>query len=164
MTYVNADIIAQGLSGFNPESAAIEAGRILLGRVHAPADQRASFAFESTLAGRSQGRLLRSWRQSGYLVHVVYFWLASADLAVARVAERVRLGGHRIPAVTIRQRYQRSIDNFFDLYRPIASSWEVYDNTQASPAQLVAHGDCTGVEVVLNSVVWDETQKARSNG
>src|SRR4051794_1830916 len=93
MTFVNADVIAQGLSGFDPESMAVEAGRIMLQRLHALADRRASFAFETTLAGRSYARWLRSLRGTGYTVHLVYFWLASPDLAVARVAERVRTGG-----------------------------------------------------------------------
>jgi predicted ABC-type ATPase len=88
MTFVNADAIAQGLSGFHPESMAIEAGRIMLQRLHTLAEQRASFAFETTLAGRSYARWLKSLQGTGYMVHLVYFWLATPDLAVARVAER----------------------------------------------------------------------------
>src|SRR5947209_8423764 len=128
MTFVNADVIAQGLSGFNPESMAMEAGRIMLERLHALAEQRASFAFETTLAGRSYARWLRSLRVTGYVVHLVYFWLASPDLAVARVAERVSQGGHNIPEATIRQRYRRSVQNFFQLFRPVVHTWKVFDN------------------------------------
>jgi predicted ABC-type ATPase len=94
-TFVNADVIAQGLSGFEPESMAMEAGRIMLQRLHALAEQRASFAFETTLAGRSYARWLRSLRATGYTVDLVYFWLASPDLAVARVVERVSRGRTR---------------------------------------------------------------------
>jgi predicted ABC-type ATPase len=112
VTFVNADVITQGLSGFDPGSTAIEAGRIMLQRLHALAAQRESFAFESTLAGRAYARWLRSLRQEGYTVHLVYFWLESAELAVVRVAERVRAGGHAIPEETIRQRYDRSLANF----------------------------------------------------
>lgn len=159
MTFVNADVIAQGLSGFDPESMAMEAGRIMLQRLHALAEQRASFAFETTLAGRSYARWLRSLRGAGYMVHLVYFWLASPDLAVARVAERVGQGGHDIPEATIRQRYHRSVRNFFQLFRPLVSTWTVYDNTQEGLPQLVAHGDDTGRESILTDAAWQEMQK-----
>src|SRR5947209_16204911 len=77
MTFVNADVIAQGLAGFDPEKMALEAGRITLQRLHTLAEQRADFAFETTLAGRSYARWLELWRQAGYTVHLVYFWLSS---------------------------------------------------------------------------------------
>jgi predicted ABC-type ATPase len=159
MTFVNADVIAEGLSGFDPESAAVQAGRIMLQRLHALAEQRASFAFESTLAGRAYSRWLRSLRQVGYTIHLVYFWLASADLAVARVAQRVSLGGHDIPEATIRQRYRRSVQNFLRLYRPVVSTWNVYESTQAGLPQLVAHGDETGSEIILIEASWQQMQK-----
>jgi predicted ABC-type ATPase len=158
MTFVNADVIAQGLSGFDPESMAMEAGRIMLQRLHALAAQRASFAFETTLAGRSYARWLRSLRVAGYTAHLVYFWLASPDLAVARVAERVSQGGHDIPEATIHQRYHRSVQNFFHLYRPLVSTWRVYDNTQAGLPQLVAQGDETGRETILMETTWQQMQ------
>ncbi len=159
MTFVNADVIAQGLSGFDPESMAMEAGRIMLQRLHDLAEQRASFAFETTLAGRSYARWLRSLQATGYSAHLVYFWLASPDLAVARVEERVRQGGHDIPEATIRQRYHRSVQNFFQLFRPVVRTWTVYDNTQAGLPQLVAHGDQTGQETILLDPVWQQMQK-----
>jgi predicted ABC-type ATPase len=161
MTFVNADAIAQGLSGFDPESMAREAGRLMLQRLHALAEQRANFAFETTLAGRAYARWLRSLRQTGYTVHLVYFWLASADLAVERVAHRVRLGGHGIPEETIRQRYGRSIDNFFRLYLPIVTSWEVYDNSGIGQPQPVARGNQAEGEVVLDEAVWNAMQKGK---
>src|SRR5262249_8400025 len=110
-TFVNADTIAQGLAGFDPASAAVQASRIMLDRLHPLAEQRANFAFEPTLAGRTQAPWLKALRESGYTVDLVYLWLASADLAVARVAERVRLGGHDVPEATVRQRYRRSLRN-----------------------------------------------------
>jgi predicted ABC-type ATPase len=159
VTFVNADVVAQGLSGFDPESMAMEAGRIMLGRLHALAEQRASFAFETTLAGRSYARWLRSLRVSGYTVHLVYFWLASSDLAVARVADRVSQGGHDIPEASIRQRYRHSLRNFFQLFRPVVNTWKVYDNTQAGLSQLVAHGDETGQETILIDAAWRQMRK-----
>jgi predicted ABC-type ATPase len=161
-TFVNADVIAQGLSGFNPESMVVEAGRIMLQRLHALAEQRASFAFETTLAGRGHARWRRSLRQAGYAVHLVYLWLASPDLAVARVAERVSQGGHGIPEATIRRRYRRSIQKFFQVYRREVSTWRVYDNTQGGLPRLVAHGDETGSETILIQAAWQQMQEVLS--
>jgi predicted ABC-type ATPase len=156
MTFVNADVIAQGLAGFDPDSAAIEASRIMLERLHTLAEQRVDFAFETTLAGRTQAGWLNTLRQTGYSVHLIYFWLASADLAVARVADRVRLGGHLIPEATIRRRYPRSLRNFFQLYRPAVSHWQVYDNSATDAPQLVAFGDQQGNESILMEAVWQQ--------
>jgi|SRR5208283_1381319 len=158
MTFVNADIIAQGLAGFDPGSAAVEASRIMLERLHVLAEQRANFAFETTLAGRSLAVWLRVLRSSGYTVDLVYFWLDSPDLAVSRVAQRVKMGGHNISETTIRQRYQRSIRNFFRLYRPIVNLWRVYDNSQHGHSELVASGDEMGNETISNEAVWKQMQ------
>ncbi len=159
MTFVNADVIAQGLAGFDPDSAAIEASRIMLERLHALAGQRVDFAFETTLAGRTQAGWLDGLRQTGYSVHLIYFWLKSADLAVARVADRVRMGGHLIPEATIRRRYPRSLRNFFQLYRPVVSHWQVYDNSATDAPQLVAFGDQQGNESILMEAVWRQIRE-----
>ena len=159
LTFVNADVIAQGLAGFDPASAAVEASRILLERLRALAEQRADFAFETTLAARSFAGWLQGLRRTGYAVRLVYFWLESADLAVAPVALRVSRGGHSVPEATIRQRYRRSIQNFFRLYRPVVSTWRIYDNTQPDHPELVAEGDDTGTEVILKEAVWQQMQR-----
>ena len=158
-TFVNADVIARGLSGFDPDRAAVRAGRIMLEQLRALAEERADFAFETTLAGRSYARWLQDLRSSGYAIHLIYFWLESADLAVARVAERVRLGGHGVPEETIRQRYRRTVRNFFRLYRPVVSSWQVYDNSGGGPPQLVAAGSETGSETVAIPTAWERMQR-----
>jgi predicted ABC-type ATPase len=154
LTFVNADVIAQGLSGFSPEAVALEASRIMLDRIHRLADQRASFAFETTLAARGLARWLRGLKSSGYRVELAYFWLTSVELNVARVAYRVSQGGHSVPEKTIRQRYKRSAQNFFGLYHPLASLWQVYDNSRQGPPRLVASGDDAGLETVLDADVW----------
>lgn len=159
MTFVNADVIAQGLAGFDPDSAALEASRIMLERLHLLAQQRASFAFETTLAARSLAGWLRQLRMAGYRVHLVYFWLESADLAVTRVAQRVALGGHGVPEGTIRQRYDRSIRNFFELYRPEVSTWIVYDSSGADFPKLVAQKDEAGNETILIESTWRKMQR-----
>ena len=160
MTFVNADVIAQGLSGFNPEIVAFEASEIMLKRLHDLAAQRASFAFETTLSGRSYGPWLRSLNEAGYRIHLVFFWLASDDLAVVRVTERVRAGGHHIPEQTIRRRYRRSIDNFFTVYRPLATVWSFYDNSADFP-RLIAKGDLSGSCLILDEQIWDQIQRER---
>jgi predicted ABC-type ATPase len=163
-TFVNADVLAQGLAGFDPDSAAVEAGRVMLARLRALAEQRADFAFETTLAGRSYAGWLRSLRDTGHVVHLVYFWLNSADLAVARVAQRVREGGHNVPEAAIRQRYQRSVRNFFDLYRPVVSSWRAYDNSvMGSTPRPIAFSEAIGQETVLEEALWEQMRTGAAN-
>lgn len=160
VTFVNADVIAQGLAGFDPDSAVVEASRIMLERLHLLAGRREDFAFETTLAARTYASWLEELRQAGYQVHLVYFWLASADLAVARVAERVRLGGHGVPEKTIRQRYTRSLRNFFALYLPLANTWQVYDNTQAGLTRMIAFRNEAGDESIGDQSLWAKMQEA----
>src|SRR5690606_37057375 len=103
--FVNADVIAQGLSAYRPESAAVAAGRVMLERLRFLAARRQDFAFDTTLAGRGHARWLRELRSTGYRAHLIFLSLPSADLAVARVAERVRQGGHHVPDDVVRRRF-----------------------------------------------------------
>src|SRR5439155_26523435 len=128
--FVNADVIARGLSGFSPERVAMEAGRVMLRRIKELAAKRESFAFETTLASRSFAPWLRDLVKSGYRFHLVFLWLPSAAAAVARVAERVSLGGHDVPVATVRRRYKAGLKNFFELYRSLSTTWQVIDNSQ----------------------------------
>ncbi len=163
MTFVNADVIAQGLAGFDPDSAALEASRIMLERLHALAAKRADFAFETTLAGRTYVGWLRSLRAAGYNVQLAYFWLNSPDLAVARVAQRVLQGGHDIPEPTVRQRYARSLQNFFNLYRPVVERWQMYDNSEGLIPNLIAIGREGEQATILNAPVWEQIQMGIRN-
>jgi predicted ABC-type ATPase len=153
MTFVNADVIAQGLSGFDPASAAVEASRVMLERLHKLAAKRESFAFETTLAARSYVSFLERLKADGYLVHLYYFWLDNPDLNVMRVAQRVCDGGHSIPESTIRQRYGRSVKNFLTLYRPIPDRWQVYDNSLREGLELLAEAEGGAVRIV-NDTRW----------
>lgn len=164
MTFVNADIIAQGLSGFDPEAAAIRAGRIMLAELDELKKQRASFAFETTLAARSYAAWLNTLRESGYRVNLFYFWLNSAELAVSRVASRVQKGGHHVPEATIRQRYIRSVRNLFDLYIPVVTGWKVYDNSLAGNPVLIAKGKRDAEPKVLVPEVWSQVIRSGENG
>lgn len=113
--YVNADVIAQGLSAFAPERAAFRAGRIMLERLQQLANERMNFAFETTLASRSFAPWIANLRQMGYRFHLFFLWLPNPELAIARVQERVSLGGHDVPEETIRRRYHAGIRNFFSV-------------------------------------------------
>jgi predicted ABC-type ATPase len=138
--FVNADVIARGLSAFDPEGVAIAAGRVMLQRLRALARQRVSFAFETTLASRSFAPWISGLVRSGYAFHLVFLWLPSVDMAVDRVAYRVRLGGHGIPHDVIRRRYRAGQQNFLGLYRPLATTWQVYDNSLSRRPRLMARG------------------------
>ncbi len=150
--FTNADAVARGLNSLNPESEAFRAGRIMLDWMRTLADQKRDFAFETTLSARTYAPWLKGLRQSGYEVYVYYYWLDSAELAVARVAERVRAGGHHIPDQDVRRRYGRSVKNFLDLYRPIADYWEVMDNSFGQ-RELLAVGN-PGDEEIGDADVW----------
>ncbi len=152
--FVNADVIAQGLSAFQPESAAFHAGRVMLERLHYLAKERVDFAFETTLASRSFAPWIAKLKQSGYTFHLVFLWLPSADFAVARVAERVRMGGHDVPEETIRRRYNKGIENFFRLYRPLSVTWRIYDNSEPSWPRIVADGRGDANETIYDPKTW----------
>lgn len=126
--FVNADAIAGGLSAFRPESVALEAGRVMLRRIKQLAQERQSFAFETTLSSRSFAPWLDGLRSDGYRVHIAFLSLPSADLAVARVAERVRVGGHDVPEAVIRRRFRAGLRGFFGAYQVVADSWQLFDN------------------------------------
>ncbi|WP_028310931.1 zeta toxin family protein [Derxia gummosa] len=134
--FVNADLIAAGLSPFAPEQAAIQAGRLMLRELDRHFAARQSFALETTLSGRAYLRLIEQWRAADYRVKLIFLSLASADEAVARVALRVRQGGHHIPEPVIRRRFEAGLSNFRELYAPRVDAWALYDNAGDSPILL----------------------------
>jgi predicted ABC-type ATPase len=146
--FVNADVIARGLSAFAPEKVAMAAGRIMLARLRELARQGASFAFETTLASRSFAPWFEGLIAQGYQVHIVFLWLPSADAAVARVAERVRSGGHDVPAGVIHRRYATGLKNFHLWYRSLATTWRVIDNSRRGRSVLVAAGSFKRIRVI----------------
>ena len=129
-TFLNADLIAAGLSPFAPEEANIAAMRLMARRIRDLVAQREDFAVESTLAGRAYGRMIREWQAAGYAVRIIYLRLDSADLAVRRVAQRVALGGHHVPEDVVRRRYESGWTNFKSMFRELADAWQVYDATE----------------------------------
>ena len=148
--FVNADAIAVGLSPFNPESMAIEAGRLMLKRIDELLEAGESFAIETTLATRSYTRLVTQAQSRGYHVSLLYLWLESPDVALRRVALRVSEGGHDIPANVVRRRYYAGLDNLFRLFMPIVDYWMLVDNTR-TPRTIVAEGGASRPAVVIDS-------------
>lgn len=151
--FVNADVIAQGLAAFAPEAVAQQAGRLMLQRLRELAEQRVDFAFETTLASRSFAPWLKSLQATGYFVNLIYLWIPSAEMAIARVRQRVSAGGHNVPEETIQRRYYRSLSNFLQVYSPWADKWELYDNTTAEPI-LIAECTRGANPTVLQSEQW----------
>ncbi len=131
--FVNADLIAAGISPFNPELAALTAGRLFLAEIDRLIEARESFAFESTLSGLRQAERLRRMKRAGYSIEIVFLRLPSAEMAVARVAARVRQGGHNVPVESIRRRFHRGWANFRSTYKRLADAWAVYDNSSGLP-------------------------------
>lgn len=134
--FINADLIAAGLSPFAPEAAAIKAGRLMLKEIEESTRRGESFAFETTLSGLAYVRHIEHWKRLGYHVSLFFLALPSADLAVARVAERVRQGGHDIPEGVIRRRFDAGRRNFEQRYRAIVDAWALYDNAGAEPIMI----------------------------
>lgn len=134
--FVNADLIAAGLSPFAPERVAVKAGRLMLEQIHEHAHKGESFAFETTLSGRVYAQLIPRWRADGYLVKLFFLRLPSAEMAMARVRQRVALGGHNVLEDVIRRRYVAGLRNFETVYKLLVDEWILYDNSGNKPVRL----------------------------
>lgn len=138
--FINADLIAAGLSPFQPETAALRAGRLMLEEIHNRIKAKRSFAFETTLSGRTYARAITGWQQDGYRVKLIFLRLSGVDVAIARVAARVAQGGHAVPEEVIRRRFETGWLNFEHLYKPLVDSWMLYDNSAEAPRLLEKGG------------------------
>ncbi len=156
--FVNADDIARGLNVFAPEEAAADAARVMLTRLKELARRRVDFGFETTLATRSFAPWLRELVSRGYRIHLFFVTLAAPEISIFRVAERVRAGGHHVPEEVVRRRFERGIRNFFELYSPIARSWEVYDNTAQGLPESIAFKPEDGEHVIISQEKWNRFQ------
>ena len=134
--FLNADLIAAGLSPFDPDRAALRAGRLLLSLVDEAVARREGFTVETTLSGRNYARAIPRWQAAGYRVLLIFLALPDAETAVARVAERVRQGGHDIPEATIRRRFASGRVNFETLYKPLVDEWLLFDTSGDMPLLL----------------------------
>jgi predicted ABC-type ATPase len=128
--FVNADLIAAGLSPFSPERTGLQAGKLLLQQIDRLAARRESFGFETTLAGVGYVRLFRRLRRRGYLIRTIFLWIPTVELALERIRVRVKTGGHSVPEADVRRRFSRGLKNFFTVYRPLCDSWALLDNSE----------------------------------
>jgi len=133
LNFINADLIAAGLSPLAPQHAVIAAARIMLAEIDRLSAERLDFAFESTLSGRTYARRLEHLRDSGYDIEMIFLRIASPRLALQRISARVRQGGHPVPKADVLRRFVRGWDNFQKVYRPLAHIWSVYDNSDSEP-------------------------------
>ncbi|HEX6087735.1 MAG TPA: zeta toxin family protein [Thermoanaerobaculia bacterium] len=138
--FINADLIAAGLSPFHPETVAIRAGRLMIAEIDRTAATGISFAFETTLAGHTYVKRIPRWREQGYTVKLMFLSLGTPEEAIARVATRVKQGGHDVAEQVIRRRFVSGMRNFLDVYRPLVDYWQWFDNSGQAPRLLEEGG------------------------
>ncbi|MEA3346527.1 MAG: zeta toxin family protein [Candidatus Auribacterota bacterium] len=139
--FVNADLIAQGLSPFSPRSAALKAGRLVLSQIHEFIKMQVDFGFETTLSGKTYVKLFKHLKMENYNLHLFFLWIPSTQLALARIKDRVSEGGHNVPAEDVKRRFNRSSLNFFKLYKPLLDSWMLFNNAEIKPALIAKEKD-----------------------
>ena len=141
--FLNADEIARGLSPLDPASMAIKAGKLLLHEIEGCLSAGQSFGLESTLSGQGHVRLLQRAKAFGFQIEIHFLWIPSPALAIRRIAQRVRKGGHAIPSSDVHRRYSRSLENFAHIYAPLVGTWLLWDNTAKPPRLLLHSGQAT---------------------
>jgi predicted ABC-type ATPase len=151
--FVNADEIARGLSPFQSDKASIDAGRLMLQRIKELIKHRIDFAFETTLSSRSYVKTIIEAKKYDYFITLVYFWLSSPDLAIERVKNRVKEGGHNIAVYVIKRRYLSGVKNLFNLYFPISDYWIIIDNSE-NPFKLIAEGNAMKDKQISDNNTW----------
>jgi predicted ABC-type ATPase len=147
LEFVNVDLIANGISPFDPERAALIAGRIMLEQIHSLAGRGVDFGFETTLSGRTYLKLLQEMEKRGYLIHIFFLWISDVELALERIRLRMRNGGHSIPDAIVRRRFGRSLPNFLRVYNPLANSWTIFDNSGDVP-KMIAIEESGKIEIL----------------
>lgn len=138
LNFINADLIAQGLSPFQPARMAIEAGRLMIQRIDACVRNNESFAFETTLSGKGYIKKINEWKKDDYEIIIYFFKLPSVEFAIERVKLRVTQGGHNVPEQDVRRRFEKGWHNFNSFYKSLADSWIVFDTSGRIPVVLEA--------------------------
>jgi predicted ABC-type ATPase len=133
LEFVNVDLIARGLSPFDPDAAAAAAGKIALTRVGRLIKERKTFAWETTLSGRTTKAWVQKAKEAGYFIKLVFIWIQSLEESIQRIQRRVREGGHGVPDRDVRRRFLKSLRNFFNVFSPLADAWKLFDNSKDSP-------------------------------
>ena len=152
--FINADLIARGLSPFDPDAGMLRAGRTVLERIAEFTEARTDFAFETTLSGRSYVPLLRGVKKAGFRLHLFYLWIPSPDLALLRIRDRVASGGHNVPERDVRRRFGRTLGNLFTLYRPLLDTLRFFDNASDEPRLIFR--DAAGRTEVLDPILYEK--------
>jgi predicted ABC-type ATPase len=155
--FVNADLIAGGLSPFQPERAALQAGKLMLEQIHVLSKRRANFGFETTLSGKTHVHLLRDLKKRGYRIHLFFLWIADVDLALKRIADRVKNGGHTIPENVVRRRFKKGLQNLFSIYHPLLDTWVLFDNSTDTPELIVS--DEFGKLTIFDAMLYSSITK-----
>lgn len=156
--FVNADIIAKGISPFQPEKVAFEAGRIMLQRIQQLIDEKETFAFETTLSTKTYKTIIKECKSKGYKIVLLFFWLNSPGLAIDRVKIRVSKGGHNIPDDVIKRRYKRGLDNFFEIFMPLCDYWQFIDNSFNVPYKIIT-GNKKVEKSIYNAELWRQIKE-----
>ena len=157
LRFINPDLIAAGLSPFDPAAAAAEAGKLVIREVQRAIRRGESFAFESTLSGRTYRHLLRLAREAGFSLHLFYLWIPCPELALARIKDRVDAGGHDVPERDVRRRYARSLENIFTLYAAEMDTIHFFDNSGANPFLIYCVEN--GRETILDRSLYEQIRK-----
>jgi len=162
LEFVNADLIAGGLSPFAPERAAFRAGRLMLERIHSLGKQGMDFSFETTLSGKTYVKLLQDLKRRGYKIHLYFLWIPNVKLALERIDARVKSGGHDVPEAVVRRRFHRSLPNFFGYYQTLVDSWAIFDNSMNEP-KIIAFKESDRLQI-LDSDLFNVILKYREKG
>ncbi len=157
--FINADLIAQGLSPFSPQQVAIKAGKLVLEQIREFSAKNVDFGFETTLSGKTYLKKIKSLKDKGYHLHIFFLWIPGSTLAVARIKERVAEGGHNVPTVDVKRRFDRSIVNFFKEYRFLVNSWMLFNNADIKP-KLVAKNNNGDIDIIDNKLFQEILNKA----
>lgn len=155
--FINADLMARGLSPFDPEASLLRAGRMVLERIAEFTRARVDFAFETTLSGRAYVPLLRRLKKAGFRLHLFYLWLPSPELALLRIRDRVESGGHDVPERDVRRRFGRSLRNLFTLYRPLLDTLHFFDNASDTPRLIFK--DEAGHTAVGDAALYEQLRR-----
>ena len=161
--FINADEIAKGLSPFQPESVAVQAGRIMLARMDELLQKGETFAFETTLATKSYKQKIEWAQANGYEVTLLFFWLDSPNIAKKRVAQRVAEGGHNIPLETIERRYYNGITNLFAIYIDMVDICYIFDNSEGERTP-IAKKYKGGKEIIYNADLYNQMKNSYEKG
>ncbi|MDD5441740.1 MAG: zeta toxin family protein, partial [Candidatus Omnitrophica bacterium] len=149
--FINADLIATGLSPFSPQQAALKSGKLVLEQIKAYSENGVDFGFETTMSGITYLKYFKMLKEKSYKIHIYFLWIPSSQLAIARVKDRVAQGGQNVPVADIKRRFERSTEKFFKQYRLLADQWMLFNNEQFKP-KLIARKQNAHIDVIDKSL------------